>query len=164
MGGGIPVERRRVNLAQLCQEVLDEVELGAQGGQLRLGVEGACEGEWDPGRIAQVVQNLVTNALKHGAAGAPVSVRLRGEPEGVHLSVHNTGRPIPPELLPELFNPFRRGAQDDTSSLGGLGLGLYIVQQIVVAHGGTVHADSREGQGTTFTVRLPRDGKSALSA
>ncbi|HET9452336.1 MAG TPA: PAS domain-containing sensor histidine kinase, partial [Aggregicoccus sp.] len=157
LGGGIPVERRRVNLAQLTQEVLDEVEVGAREGQLRLSVEGPCEGAWDPGRISQVVQNLVTNALKHGAAGGPVTLRLVGEASGVRLSVHNQGEPIPAALLPQLFNPFRRGAGRSAASpvSEGLGLGLYIAQAVIAAHGGRIEAHSSAQAGTTFQVWLP---------
>ncbi|MBF5045255.1 PAS domain S-box protein [Aggregicoccus sp. 17bor-14] len=163
LGGGIPVERRAVDLAGLCQEVLDEVGLGAGEGQLQLILEGnegegPCTGEWDPGRIAQVVQNLVTNALKHGAPGAPVTLRLVGEAEGVRLSVHNRGAPIPPTLLPELFNPFRRGARRSAASGAseGLGLGLYIARAVLAAHGGHIEAHSSAEEGTTFQVYLPR--------
>ena len=148
-----------MNLAQLTQEVLDEVEVGAREGQLRLSVEGPCEGAWDPGRISQVVQNLVTNALKHGAPGGPVTLRLAGEAGGVRLSVHNGGEPIPPTLLPQLFNPFRRGAGRSGASphSEGLGLGLYIAQAVIAAHGGRIEAHSSAQAGTTFQVWLPRD-------
>jgi signal transduction histidine kinase len=75
----------------------------------------------------------------------------------VVLTVHNEGPPIPEELLPQLFAPFRRGPRDNVHTKGsGLGLGLYIVQQIVLAHGGTLGAHSHATRGTTFTARLPR--------
>jgi PAS domain S-box-containing protein len=165
LGGGMPVDPRPGHLDALCRQVVEELEASHPGGRLALQVLGSSEGRWDTGRLAQVFSNLVGNALQYSPEGSPIRVTLDGRaPEVVEVAVHNHGPPISPELLTELFNPFRRGAQADSSSLGGLGLGLYIVQQIVVAHGGTVHADSREGQGTTFTVRLPRHGKPTLPA
>jgi PAS domain S-box-containing protein len=160
LGGGMPVDPRPGHLDALCRQVVEELEASHPGGRLSLQVLGSSEGRWDTGRLAQVFSNLVGNALQYSPQGSAVRVTLDGRaPEVVEVAIHNHGPPISPELLPDLFSPFRRGAHADTSALGGLGLGLYIVQQIILAHGGTVHADSRDGQGTTFTVRLPRQGK-----
>jgi PAS domain S-box-containing protein len=165
LGGGMPVDPRPGHLEKLCRQVVEELEASHPGGRLSLQVLGSSEGRWDAGRLAQVFSNLVGNALQYSPEGSPIRVTLDGSaPDVVEVAVHNHGPAIAPELLAELFNPFRRGVQADTSSLGGLGLGLYIVQQIVIAHGGSVHADSRDGQGTTFTVRLPRRGSAAPSA
>jgi PAS domain S-box-containing protein len=114
-------------------------------------------GEWDPDRLAQVVSNLVGNALQHGAHDTPVEVRLGHEDSTLVLTVHNQGTPIPEALLPHVFDPFRRA---DNRSRQGLGLGLYIVQQLILAHGGTITVSSQVDSGTTFTVRLPRHAPS----
>ena len=115
--------------------------------------------ECDAGRILQVASNLVANALRH-AAGKVVTVEVAGLAWEVVLSVHNDGPPIPPELLPHVFQPFR---QDEGSGapIGSSGLGLFIVREIVAAHDGTVAVTSNAESGTTFTVRLPRQVSAA---
>jgi phosphoserine phosphatase RsbU/P len=95
----------------------------------------------------------VGNALQHGDEARPVELSVRQEDHESVLAVHNQGVPIPESLLPHIFDPFRRAT--DSRRSGGLGLGLYIVQQIVLAHGGTIAVRSTEAEGTTFTVRLP---------
>jgi signal transduction histidine kinase len=101
--------------------------------------------------LTEVASNLVGNAVKHGQPGRPIYVRVRDEGDQVSLRVHNLGPPIPPGLLPLVFEPFRRSETQD-----GFGLGLYIVKEIIAAHGGTVEVRSSASAGTTFTVRLPR--------
>jgi PAS domain S-box-containing protein len=158
LGGGMPVDPRLADLSSICREALEELETSHPGSRLSLRVLGRGMGEWDAGRLSQVVSNLVGNALQYSPEGSPIHVTVDGrEPQEVVLSVHNQGAPIPEHVLPELFEPFRRGSRDPShSNGGGLGLGLYIVQQIILAHGGTLGAESHEGDGTTFTAKLPR--------
>ncbi|MFL5356213.1 PAS domain-containing protein [Archangium sp.] len=151
MGGGIPVQRRPGELAELVRATLEEFEVTHPGRVVFSSGRGPYTGQWDFDRLAQVVSNLVGNALKHGDPHAPVEVRLDREGTQLVLSVKNQGPPIPEELLPHIFDPFRR-AED--SSRQGLGLGLYIVEQIVLAHGGSISVSSTEAEGTTFTVRF----------
>jgi signal transduction histidine kinase len=106
--------------------------------------------------MGQVISNLVGNALVHGAPDEPVTVSIDVGGEELWLRVHNAGPQIAPELIPALFEPFRRGAERDATRSGGLGLGLFIVRQIVLAHGGDVSVDSTATAGTTFIARLPR--------
>jgi signal transduction histidine kinase len=113
------------------------------------------EGEADEGRLAQVVTNLVGNALQHSPPGTPVRVSTRGVDSSLLMEVHNEGPAITAELLPMLFEPYRRGAEAGPGR-GSLGLGLYITRQIVLGHGGSVDVCSTPEDGTTFTVRLPR--------
>jgi len=96
----------------------------------------------------------VGNALQHGDPGRPVTVRITEEEGRAQLSVHNHGPPIPPEVLPSIFEPFQRGLQPSALD-GSIGLGLYIVRQVAVSHGGEVRVRSVEGEGTTFTLALP---------
>jgi signal transduction histidine kinase len=93
-----------------------------------------------------------------------VDFTLHDEDGSVRLEVHNEGSPIPTGMLPGIFEPFRRAVEGDAHPTSGLGLGLFIVQQIAEAHGGTVEVRSHEGDGTTFTVRLPRRASGALEA
>jgi len=163
LGGGIPVDRRPGDLFALAAEVTEELQLTSPHNPLRLRTEGNGQGDWDRDRLSQVVQNLVTNALKHGATGLPVQVTLEGERDGVVMRIRNQGQPIPPEFVPLLFDPFRRAGRQDKPSdpLSGLGLGLYIAQEIVHAHEGTISVQSDAEEGTLFTVWMPRHAASA---
>src|SRR5690606_23616455 len=155
LGRGLPLERGEVDLAELCRVAVEEAQT-ATCGDIRLAATGDCRGEWDRDRLWQLVSNLVTNACEHGVPIAPVSVHVDGSrPEAVSLDVCNRGE-IPRELLPILFEPLHRRRGERSRSSGGLGLGLYISQQIVLAHGGTIRVGSDARHGTTFTVTLPR--------
>jgi phosphoserine phosphatase RsbU/P len=114
----------------------------------------AISGEWDADRLAQMVSNLVGNAIEHGA-GTPVEVQVSNGGATAVLEVHNGGSPIPADLLGRLFDPFHRGAEGETARANGLGLGLFITRQIVLAHGGTIDVLSAQPSGTTFRVLLP---------
>jgi PAS domain S-box-containing protein len=155
LGGGIPISPGRADLAAICRQVAEEIELAHPGAQFQLSVEGDPQGTWDAQRLAQLASNLLVNAVQHGAQQRPVGVQVCGNGDIVELIVRNEGPPIAADLLPVVFEPFRRGHQS-ARAIGSLGLGLYIVRQIVVAHGGEVVADSTAADGTTFTVRLPR--------
>jgi PAS domain S-box-containing protein len=156
LGGGIPVVRKPMDLHLFARLVLDEVQLAWPQRRLERVQGGDAQGEWDADRLAQVLTNLVNNALSYSPEESPVRVETRGEAEAVVLSVHNAGPAIPPEQVPRLFQPMKRGERTGEKQGHGLGLGLFIVKHLVDAHGGTLEVRSAEGQGTTFTVRLPR--------
>ncbi|WP_233261476.1 GAF domain-containing protein [Vitiosangium sp. GDMCC 1.1324] len=158
LGGGIPISPREVDLGVLCREVVDELEAGRPGREVKLEVEGDLRGEWDADRLTQLCINLGKNALDYSPEETWVRFALGVENGFVRLEVHNEGPPIPSERLGSIFEPFRRytGEDQSPSPTAGLGLGLYIVEQIVRAHGGTVSVWSTQKEGTTFTVRLPR--------
>jgi signal transduction histidine kinase len=152
-GGGIPVARARAtNLRDLLSSVVDELRVAHPEARIDLRVDDPAIGAWDPDRMAQVISNLVGNALEHGA-GAPIEVRLASASEEARLTVHNRGPAIPADLLPHIFDPFRRGPQNGHPR--GLGLGLFITAEIVRAHGGTISVRSTDREGTTFSVILP---------
>jgi signal transduction histidine kinase len=161
-GLGLAVHKVQADVADVVRSAL--LELGeAEQGRLSFTVHGDAAAECDPARLAQVVSNLVGNALEHGGSGA-VRVEVRGEPGEVRLVVTNFGPPIPPELLPHLFEPFRQGDDPRQPRPGSTGLGLFIVREIVNAHRGTVGVESDAEGGTSFTVRLPRGGGGAPEA
>lgn len=108
----------------------------------------------DPDRLAQVLENLLTNAVKYGESGTPITVTVEPAEGGVSLAVQNVGRPIPPEELPVLFQRFHRAAQAGKGKVAGIGLGLYITRELVEAHGGRIAAESAE-RTTTFRLWLP---------
>ncbi|MFY0572157.1 ATP-binding protein [Archangium lansingense] len=155
VGGGLPVYRERVNLHDIARNAMEELQVTHPGRRLELDVEGDGWGWWDADRLAQVVGNLMSNAVHHGRPDTPVCLKVREAGDEVLLSVHNEGESIPPELMATLFQPFRRGTTGKAATRS-VGLGLYIVQQVAHAHGGEVEVRSEEGAGTTFTVRLPR--------
>lgn len=152
-GLGIPVAKRPADLGEVSRRAV--AELGPLGGgrTLSLEVRGDAALEGDPERLLQVVSNLVGNAVQHGTGA--IRVEVAGSPAEVVLSVHNEGPRIPAQVLPELFEPFRRGSPAEVRRGGSVGLGLYIVREVVRAHGGEVEVRSDEGW-TTFTVRIPR--------
>lgn len=151
----LPILPRKGDLLELCHQVLDGLRVLHPGVKLHCKAEGRTDGWFDPERAGQVISNLVTNAIVHGDDGAPVTVSLRGTDGEVWMDVHNQGPPIPETLLPNVFDAFRRGA-GQAKGTSGLGLGLFISQQIVAAHGGSIEVRSKEGQGTTLRVRWPR--------
>jgi len=158
LGGGIRIERRATDLHELTRDVLEEIEATHGDRELRWSRAGDGRGEWDPDRLGQVVQNLVTNALKYSPANTPVRIETHAEDGGVVLSVHNEGAPIPPERLGSIFQPLQRASGEVDKAGRSIGLGLYIVKQVVDAHGGRIGVESTAEAGTTFTVRLPRAG------
>lgn len=155
VGDGIPVVRRPADLGAVALAVVEELRAGHPDRDLRLETRGALAGSWDADRLAQVVQNLLGNALVHGEEQRPVRVVVDGSGPDVELSVHNEGPPIPAQTLERIFDPFRRGAAPHGRD-EGLGLGLFIVRSIIEAHGGRIDVRSAAPAGTTFTVRLPR--------
>jgi signal transduction histidine kinase len=157
LAGGIRIERRATDLHDLIQGVLEEVAATHAGREIRVSRDGDGRGEWDPDRLGQIVQNLVTNALKYSPAGTPVRIETHAEDDSVVLSVHNEGAPIAPERLGTLFEPLQRARGEVDKAGHSIGLGLYIVKQVVDAHGGTVSVESTAEAGTTFTVWLPRN-------
>jgi signal transduction histidine kinase len=155
LGTGIPISRQRLDLRALCRQVLDELEAFHPDRLIQLEAAGEVHGAWDSDRLAQVLSNLVGNALQYGRPEAPITVSLRDEGKGVTLTVHNEGPPIPDGAQATLFDPLVRQSQEPEPT-GNLGLGLYIVREIVASHGGEVKVASSRAAGTTFTVRLPR--------
>ena len=154
LGEGIPLDRSPGDLATIVRDVVREGEIKKGERTLSFEVVGDARGTWDMTRLSRVAANLVANALTHGAKDGAIRVVVDGtQPDRVRLTVRNAGA-IPAETLPVIFEPFRRGASPSSSQ--GLGLGLYIVREITVAHGGEVTVTSTADTGTTFEVSLPR--------
>jgi signal transduction histidine kinase len=156
VGGGIVINPTAVDLGTVLAGVIDELRTAHPDRSVDLRCP-ALQGSWDRDRMEQVFSNLIGNAIHYGDAEHPVTVEARDEGHQVCVDVHNHGAPIPSALLPQLFEPFRRGERDSrATNTAGLGLGLYISHQIVTAHGGDIQVDSHPGDGTRFRVRLPR--------
>lgn len=155
MGKTLPVKRRPMDLHALAQQVVDEVGLATPGRGFEVAGSGDARGSWDSDRIAQVLTNLLTNAVQYSPPGTPVRVHTVADGERVIVSVSNEGPPIPPQLMAGLFAPMTRGT-DEGSERRSIGLGLFIVDQIVRSHGGSVEVASTPESGITFRVHLPR--------
>jgi two-component system sensor histidine kinase/response regulator len=155
LGGGILVKREPGDFKALVERALREHQAAAPERSIAASYAGDFAGYWDPERIAQVASNLIGNALKHGTPEGQIQVNLDGiDRDHVILIVKNGGT-IPPDILPYLFDPFR-GGQRHSGRGDGLGLGLYIVSQIVEAHDGDVEVKTGGDGETAFHVRLPR--------
>jgi signal transduction histidine kinase len=157
-GQGIPLQPGAAHLGEICRPVVQEIEDAHPRARLVVQEAGDLAGVWDPDRLAQVVSNLVGNAVQHGAPGGAIELDLDGrEPGLVRLRVHNAGS-IPADAVPTLFEAFRRAALQRAARAGkpGLGLGLFIAREIVRAHGGELGVRSSDANGTTFEVTLPR--------
>jgi signal transduction histidine kinase len=160
LGGGIPIVRTELDLEKLVRDVVAEISAARPGSVVRVGGRGAGQGSWDGARLSQALGNLIANAVQHGTEGSAVTVELRGDVDDVTVSVHNRGAAIPPEQLDGIFNPMKPRqaprAAPARGPTGSLGLGLYIAERIVSAHGGRIEVTSSEASGTTFTIHLPR--------
>ncbi|HEU0029806.1 MAG TPA: ATP-binding protein [Kofleriaceae bacterium] len=148
MNDVVPVSPQRIDLCELCRQVTRDVAPNPAR-PLDVVCEGTVTVAGDHDKLVQLVDNLVTNAIRHGDGPVTIAIR-RTEREGI-LSVHNGGPPIPVTALGTLFDPFVRAGGRE----GGVGLGLYIVDQIARAHGGTVEVTSSADAGTTFSVKFP---------
>jgi signal transduction histidine kinase len=159
LGGGIPIAREKTNLGTIVRDVVDEIRAAHPEREIQVDTREGQIGEWDAARISQALTNLIGNAVEHGFPGAPVTVELDGNEDAV-ITIHNRGAVIPSHQLDGIFNPMKMSATPQKPSArgpsGNLGLGLYIAERIVHAHGGRIEVESSDQRGTTFTVHLPR--------
>jgi len=155
LGGGIPIVRSPMNMGKTVHDVVSEIEAATPGRRIEVSARGSLKGDWDCGRMSQVLTNLIGNALEHGSQGTGVSVDVLANEKELTIAVHNRGPAIPEEQLDGIFVAMKQKTGTDASS-GNLGLGLYIADQIIRAHNGRIAVESSEDRGTTFTVHLPR--------
>lgn len=154
-GQPIPLRARRTYLLGLVESAAEECEASRPGREVRRAGPTDVAGEWDPDRIAQVLVNLLGNALDYSPAESVVELGWRVEGPHVAIEISNEGRPIPSDVIPQLFEPFRRAERERSGGRDGLGLGLFIARAIVEAHGGAVEVRSTGAGRTSFVVRLP---------
>lgn len=155
LGTGIPIAPREVDLHEIAAELVASIELSHPGRSVVFHRLGDGRGVWDGERLEQALTNLVENALSYGPRDEPATLTVDGRHRDMLVQVHNGGEPIPTELLPRLFEPLQRGPQSSGCGGRSIGLGLFIVSQIVSGHGGSVSVRSSPS-GTTVEVRLPR--------
>lgn len=154
--GGLALDPDQVDLAMVVRDVMARLQPVAARAGVSLELESDQElcGQWDPQRLEEIVCNLVSNAIKFGRGGA-VEIAAKDRGDQVRLTVRDHGVGIAREDIERVFERFERVSE---VSHGGLGMSLWIVRQLVHAHGGAIAVDSAPGEGSTFTVTLPREG------
>jgi signal transduction histidine kinase len=159
LGLGITISPAPVNLSEAFLAEIEQLRVAHPGRSIAFETNGDVSGVWDINRLNQLLGNLVVNAIKYGAFSSPVRILLDGSPTEVRFAVHNHGPKIDEPLLGQIFEPLKRGTDNQflSGSEGGFGLGLYIAREIALAHHGDISAKSDENE-TVFTVRLPRLG------
>jgi signal transduction histidine kinase len=151
-------------MGQVCGKIVSELRANNPGRAIELETRGDLKCVADEERIAQAISNLIGNALKYGAVDEPVHTAVDGSAlDEIAVSVQNGGPPIPKATRESLFEPLVRGTNTQREGYN-LGLGLYIVREIALAHGGSASVESDAQVGTVFTVRLPRTARDAASA
>lgn len=159
--GGVELNRETMELRATLEAIVNELNAAYPTRTIAL-LCPSLVGTWDRDRLEQVFSNLIGNAILHGEANGPVTVDAQVAAEVIQIAVHNDGPPIPAALQASIFDPFRRGERDSrTPKTAGLGLGLYICHELVLAHGGTLELSSDAVTGTTFRVTLPRAAASS---
>ncbi|MGH2899698.1 MAG: PAS domain-containing sensor histidine kinase, partial [Solirubrobacteraceae bacterium] len=161
MDGGIELERAPTDISDIARDVVEEIRFARPEWRIVVEVHGDLRGQLDGSRLSQVFSNLIGNAVQHGSAERALQVMIDGrDPASIHVAIENAGA-IAPELLPNVFSPFR-GSQNRVRGQG-LGLGLFITDHIVRAHGGQLTVDSA-GNTTVFRFDLPRHSETAAVA
>ncbi|MBD7977000.1 hybrid sensor histidine kinase/response regulator [Serpens gallinarum] len=152
--GKLSIRAQPCDLAELTRKVLDAFrpQLRQAGNELQCAIQGPARGCWDAFRLEQVLANLLTNAIRYGQ-GKTIEVRVEPGAETVLLQVRDQGPGVAAEDRERIFRQFERGSDGET--VGGLGLGLFITEQIVSAHGGRIWVQGEPGEGALFCVELP---------
>lgn len=159
LGPGIPIEAKRGNLMAVCHQVVNELRTFHPERQVDLHGPSVLDATFDEGRIAQMLSNLIGNALQYGDNNIPIRVSVSSSVDCIFMAVHNRGPAIPPDKISNIFEPMVRlanAANDVAAEATSLGIGLFIAREIVLAHGGQVSVASNAVDGTTFNVTLPQ--------
>ena len=157
LGGGIPIDRVEMDIARVCRQSVEEIAALYPQRVVNFEATGDVRGQWDSARISQAFVNILNNAIQHGADNTPVNVEIRGAADNVSIAVQNQGPVIASQDLDKIFDPMHRIEGDrPVAPRSNLGLGLYITDRIVAAHGGTIEVNSSEATGTTFIIHLPK--------
>jgi signal transduction histidine kinase len=160
--GQLSIDRAAVDMSALVRRVAGELQAVNEDRAIMVECpEAPIMIDGDELRLEQVLQNLVQNALKYSASPAPIAISVAQRGERVCVAVRDQGMGIPESALPQLFNRFYRAENAAERHIGGIGIGLYVVKEIITLHGGDVAVESAEGAGSTFTICLPARGASA---
>jgi signal transduction histidine kinase len=158
------VTPKQIDMGEACARIVGELRANYPARVIEMEKVGDLECICDEQRMAQAISNLLNNALRHGAPETSVRARVDGSaPDQIAVSVQNGGTPIPRAIRESLFEPLVRGPESNGTGYN-LGLGLYIVREIALAHGGSASVESDIATGTVFVIRIPRDASAAVSA
>ena len=161
LGAGMPTMLLDTDLRSICEAAVEDALATHPGSDFDVALVGDLVGQYDGVRMHQLMTNLLINAAQYGGRSAPVLLRARADADTVIIEVTNQGNTIPADSLQSIFRPLiQLPAEGDARPGTSLGLGLFIAREIALAHGGTIVVSSNEMQGTTFTVRLPRNNSS----
>jgi signal transduction histidine kinase len=163
LGRGIEIVAEVGDFSSLCRDVVEEVQAAHSERTLVAHIPPDVAAHFDAARMRQVLTNLLSNAVQYGDRASPIVLSVAREGTGTRLAVMNRGKPIPPDALQVIFDPLVQVPASDSDQNGrpetSLGLGLYIVREIVTAHGGTIAVSSTDADGTVFTVHLPHEAR-----
>ncbi|MCS0581482.1 sensor histidine kinase [Massilia pinisoli] len=166
LGPGMPIRARQGSLVAVCGQVVDELRTFHPERRIEFQAPPELDAVFDDGRIAQMLSNLIGNAIQYGSADAPVKVSLSGNDDEIVVVINNQGPPVPPDKISSIFEPLVRVAANihgDQAERTSLGIGLFISREIVLAHGGQISVASNAENGTTFTATIPRNPKKTRS-
>ena len=165
LGRGIPIVRADMDIARVCRQTVEEIAALHPQRVVNFEATGDVRGQWDRARMTQAFSNVISNAVQHGSDKTPINVVVRGGADDVEVTIQNRGPAIPRNELGRIFNPLYRIEGDrPVAPRENLGLGLYITERIVTAHGGTIGVDSSDENGTTFTIHLPKRPRTAAGS
>lgn len=156
LGSGITINRSPVDLSEQSEKIVQEIQLSYPEAELIIETPGPVQGNWDVVRLDQLMTNLITNALRHGKPGGPVTVRVSAKDNDAIFKVYNEGTPVPEKIKNMVSKGFSDKLNRDPTKKDSYGLGLYIVKAIVDGHKGHINLESSKEAGTTFTITLPR--------
>ncbi len=160
LGAGIPINQSACDLGPVCEASIEDIRAGNPEQQFVQRMSGDLNLQADAARMQQALSNLLSNAVQHGNRQSPVTLTVDGEVNAIVLTVSNSGDPIPSDSLQAIFEPLVKAPNASSEaherSKTSLGLGLFIVREIVLAHGGSITVESSIAAGTVFTIRLPR--------
>jgi signal transduction histidine kinase len=163
LGRSMPVSLEHSRLDTVCNLALNEVMAIYPKRNFEFEADGDLYGDFDPGRVGQVLSNLLNNAVNHGDSAKPVRMAARGDPDTLSVSVTNHGQPLSAEKLKTLFHQTPSSRNPPGPGSSGLGLGLYIAREIAAAHAGSISVDSGP-EATTFTLKFPRQGVASAAS
>jgi PAS domain S-box-containing protein len=154
--GVLTLRREPCDLTAVARRVIEEIGSREADARIELDAPDQLVGDWDAGRVEQALYNLLDNAAKYGLPERPILLRLRDQADGASVSVDNEGEPLEEAAIARLFDRYSQAEAREQRPVGGLGLGLYMAREIVLAHGGSITAAGRPGGGLSVTFTLPR--------
>jgi len=160
LGPGMPIRVRQGSLVAVCEQVVDELRTFHPERRIELDAPPLLDAVFDDGRVAQMLSNLIGNAIQYGSVDFPIRVSLTASGDDIFLAINNQGPPIPPDKLSSIFEPLVRVAASISNERTSLGIGLFIAREIALAHGGRIDVTSNAEDGTTFTVTMSRHPRS----